>query len=147
MSKERILAMVREYSEDSFFTGSVHESRIEQIEQLLGVKLPDDYKWFVKNFGHGGIGGVVILGVAKTEVPTCVKYTQRYREYGLPHSLVVIENCDEWVHCLDTKHMKNGECPVVDWDRFGNVGTIKYDNFYDFVLDQFNEAIDNLDDE
>ncbi|PTM57554.1 SMI1/KNR4 family protein [Desmospora activa] len=145
MNKEKILAMVSEYREDSFFTGSVHDFHVNQIEELLEVTLPDDYKWFVKNFGHGGIGGVDILGVSKTELPTCVKFTQRYREYGLPHSFVVIENCDEWVNCLDTASMKNGECPVVDWDRFGS-SRIKYNNFYDFLLDQFKEAIDNLDD-
>ncbi|MFC4076160.1 SMI1/KNR4 family protein [Salinithrix halophila] len=147
MEKEKILEMIREYGESHDFTGSVDETRIEQIEKMLEVPLPEDYKWFVRNFGHGGIAGVEILGVAKTEIPPCVRYTHRYREYGLPHSLVVIENCDEWVYCLETNEISNGKCPVIDWDRLGNIGVQKYENFYKFLLDEFTEAVDNLDDD
>jgi len=148
VSQEKVLAMIRQYGENDDFTGPVDESRIEQIENMLDVTLPEDYKWFVRNFGHGGIAGVEILGVAKTEIPTCVRYTQRYREeHGLPRSLIVIENCDEWVFCLDTSELNNGECPVIDWDYLGNVGVQRYKNFYTFLLDEFTEAVENLDDD
>ncbi|SMO63794.1 SMI1/KNR4 family protein [Melghirimyces algeriensis] len=147
MEKEKILMIIREYGDSHDFTGSVDETRIEQIENMLEVTLPEDYKWFVRNFGHGGIAGIEILGVAKSEIPTCVRYTQKYREYGLPHSFVVIENCNEWIYCLDTSKMNNGECPVIDWDRLGNVGIQQYKNFYKFLLDELTEAANNLDDD
>ncbi|SDC80479.1 SMI1-KNR4 cell-wall [Melghirimyces thermohalophilus] len=144
MSQEKILSMIQQYGNNRSFTGPVDDSRIKQIENMLEVTLPDDYKWFVRNFGHGGIAGVEILGIAKTEIPTCVKSTQTYREEGLPHSLVVIENCDEWVYCLDTSKLVNGECPVIDWDFLGNAGIQTYKNFYEFLSDRFSDAVENL---
>lgn len=129
------------------FSGPADDSRIRQIEEMLGVSLPESYKWFVREYGNGGIGGVEILGVGKPTVPYCVRTTERYRRYGLPRSFVVIENVDEWQYCLETEQMQDGECPVTDWDMRGAVGLHKRDNFYKFVIEEFARAIENLESE
>lgn len=42
-----------------------------------------------------------ILGVELTGTMLSLEATTRYRRYCLPHSLLVVENCDEWLYCLD----------------------------------------------
>ncbi|SDW27688.1 SMI1-KNR4 cell-wall [Marininema mesophilum] len=145
--QEIIIQMMQEYGRTGFHTGPVSENRIEQIEKSLNLELPESYKWFVRNYGYGGIEGVVIEGVAKTEVPTTVEATEDYRKYGLPKSYVVIQNLGEYMWCLDTGNMKNGECPVVNWSQVGGLGKLNYESFYSYLIDRFQESIDNLDDD
>jgi antitoxin YobK len=73
-----------------------------------------------------------------------VNTTRSLREYGLPKSLVVIENMDEYVYCLDTAQMNNNECPIVDWDQSFGVGKKRYNNLYSYLYDRFKDAIENL---
>lgn len=143
-SMEIIRDLISEYYESNDFTGSVSEIRIKQIEDMLGVVLPESYKWFIREYGHGGIGGIEIFGVSKAEIPSCVKATQNYRQYDLPQKFVVIENCDEWLHCLDTDKITNGDCPVVDWDRKGNIGIRSFDTFLKFLEERFKDAAENM---
>ncbi len=44
------------------FTGGIGEDKISKIEQDLKVKLPESYKWFLRNYGSGGVYGIDILG-------------------------------------------------------------------------------------
>lgn len=144
MSRDRIIQIINQVSEQGDFTGGVNDNRISEIETMLNVRLPESYKWFIKEYGHGGIGGIEILGVSKAEIPSCVKETQKYRQYGLPEYFVVVENCDEWLYCLDLSQLANGECRVVDWDRKGNIGIRSYNSFEEFLEDRFNDALENM---
>ncbi|WP_169713503.1 SMI1/KNR4 family protein [Paludifilum halophilum] len=144
MSKKEIIKLIAKYGEEDDFSGNISYEHIQQIEVKLNVILPDSYKWFIKTFGHGGVAGIEVLGVTSKGVSTTLKTTLNYRRYGLPPAFVVIENVDEWLYCLDTSRMNNKECPVVDWDCFGNVGKEEFSNFYEFLLERFAEAIENL---
>ncbi|WP_170105022.1 SMI1/KNR4 family protein [Desmospora activa] len=146
MSLNKIIELINLYGEKDDFSERASDKQISKIEQDLDVILPNSYQWFLKHFGHGGIAGVEILGTTAMGVYPVINATIYCRRYNLPPSFVLIENVDEWVNCLDTARMNNGECPVVSWDRFGN-SRIKYDNFYDFLFDQFRQAVDNLDEE
>ena len=128
---------------DSHFTGGVGHNKILDVENTLNVTLPESYKWFLREYGHGGMVGVEILGVGLSSVPPVVEFTLRYRKLGLPNSFVVISNVDEWVYCLETSKMKNGECPVIDWDRKGE-SYYYFDNFYLFLINQLESAIEDL---
>lgn len=61
-----------------------------------------------------------------------------YRADELPENLVVIENVDEWLMCLDCKTEK-----VVSWDYTGYIKE-EYDSFDDYLIDQMNNAIENM---
>ncbi len=52
---EKILEMVAQYKEDSFFTYAefTDEARV-RAEKSLNVILPDQYVEYLKAFGHGG---------------------------------------------------------------------------------------------
>jgi len=62
-----------------------------------------------------GIYGVEILGSSKSGEPSVVRRTEFYREFGLQKNFVVIEDCDEYIFCLDTLKTVNGVCPVFRW--------------------------------
>lgn len=64
--------------------------------------------------------------------------TLRYREYGLPSNLLVVENCDEWLYCLDCD---NGE--VVFWSQIDGVRR-EYPSFDDFLIQDLEGVIANL---
>lgn len=136
---KKILDMVSQHKEDSFFTrtGFTDELRVE-AERKLGLTLPSQFVEYLANFGHGGIGGVEILGVACDAELIFVEETELYRKYGLPNNLVVIENHDEWLSCIDCDNGK-----VVTWAQ-GEEVLLEHNCFDDYVVEEFQEAIDNL---
>ena len=121
-----------------FNYASVTDDMISDAEEILGVKLPNQYVDYIKMFGHGGIAGVEILGVGLTGKMIFVESTLEYRADELPGNLVVIENVDEWLMCLDCDTGK-----VVSWDFTGYIKE-EYDSFDDYLMDQMNNAIENI---
>ena len=144
MNKEDVKRILLDYEEEFFFTGGVSAELIMEIENELDVKLPESYKWFLSHYGYGGINGVLIQGVGLDRSLQVVNATCSLREYGLPENLVVIENMDEYVYCLDASQMNNNECPIVDWDQSNGIGKKRYNNLYCYLYDRFNDAIENL---
>lgn len=136
---EKILEMVAQYKEDSFFTYAefTDETRVT-AEKALKVILPEQYAEYLKAFGHGGVAGVEILGMGCDGSMIFVDSTLRYRGYGLPENLVVVENCDEWLYCVDCSNDA-----VVSWEIDGEVKP-EFDCFDDFVLSEYADAIENL---
>ena len=131
---------ILENTEDVNFIGGVEENKIKDIEVKLNVNLPESYKNFLRKYGYGAAYGREVLGCGKSEVPSVVAETLRFRKLGLPEEYVVIQNCDEWIYCLDTGNMKNEECPVISWDRNEGFDSIEGKDFNSFILEQFNEA-------
>lgn len=57
-----------------------------------------------------------------------------------PENFLVIEDCDEFYHCLDTSNGK-----IASWSQYDNDGVIyRFDNFYDFFRDNLENAIENF---
>ncbi|SFS41416.1 SMI1/KNR4 family protein [Marininema halotolerans] len=148
MSKqEMIVQMMRDYAvkgEDYF--DPMPESKLKEAEALLEVNFPDSYKWYIQNYGHGGLEGVEILGIAQIAMPV-VETTIDYRQYGLPQQYIVIEDCGEYVYCLDTSRMENEECPIINWAIWEPIPIDEFDDFYSFLIDRFQGTIDNMDDD
>ena len=71
------------------------------------------------------------------------KVTEDYRKFGLPNKFVVVENCDEWVYCIDTSNIEYGECRVVDWDRIDGIGIEEYESFLEFFYERLVTAMEN----
>lgn len=141
MDKEELTNFINKHKELDDFTGGVDESQINLVQNELGVELPESFKWFLTNYGSGGLFGTDILGVAKSTRASVVVNTKRYRDLGLEKDLVVIENAGEYVYCLFTSEMENNECPVIAWNRLGGLddyNTAK--NFYEFLSQRLLEA-------
>ena len=136
---DSILKTIKKYEvKGDFNYASVTDDMISEAEDKLGVKLPDQYVDYIKMFGHGGIAGLEILGVGLTGRMIFVDSTLEYRADELPENLVVIENVDEWLMCLDCNTEK-----VVSWDFTGYIKE-EYDSFDEYLIDQMNNAIENM---
>jgi hypothetical protein len=144
MNKETIEQLIQNANGDVFFAGKAGETKVKEIETLLSVTLPDSYKWFLKELGHGGVSGLEIIGNGLGEIPACVKSTKSWRAHGLPLSLVVIEDeGTDWIYCLDTYRLSDDECPVVDWTPNEGIGKEVYTTFFDFFRTRLEETINS----
>ena len=101
MNRQDVEELIISQEDEFFFTGGVTEELIHEIEKELNVQLPESYKWFLSQYGYGGINGVLIQGVGLDKSLQVVNTTLSLREYGLPNNLVVIENIDEYVYCFN----------------------------------------------
>ncbi len=136
---ELILETIKKYEEPGDFTHiTVTDEMIATAEKSLDLKLPKQYIEFLKMFGHGGIGGLEVLGFGLTGRMIFVDTTLEYRDEDLPKNLVVIENVDEWLTCIDCNTEK-----IVSWDFSGYVKE-DYDCFDDYLMDQMNNVIENI---
>ncbi|OYD09070.1 SMI1/KNR4 family protein [Paludifilum halophilum] len=141
--QKKIVEMIKEHSSKDSFAESVNKEKIAEIEHELGVELPESYKWFVEQYGKGGIG-IEVFGVERNGNHSVTEETLFYRQFNLPKSYVVIEDAGEWVYCLVTDKLQDGECPVVDWDQLGGTGIMKYENFYEYIIESFTDSIENM---
>ena len=109
-----------------------------EAEQLLGITIPRQFVEFLQAYSYGGIGGVTILGVGLDGSMAFLEVTLDYRKYGLPHNLLAVENCDEWLCCLDCE---TGD--VVSWSQADGV-LPGYPSFDELLLQDLEDAIANL---
>lgn len=116
---------------------NISNNELELAEKELHVTLPTQYVDFLICYGHGGIGGVEVIGIGKNGKLLFVEETKKYREYGLPENYLVIENCDEWVYCIDCSTQK-----VVSWSNGSTENC--YPDFDAYLSDRFHDAVENL---
>ena len=134
-----ILDTIKRYEQPNDFTHvTVTDDMIATAETILNIKLPDQYVSFLKMFGHGGIGGLEVMGFGLTGRMIFVDTTMEHREEGMPENLVTIENVDEWLTWIDCNTGK-----IVSWDFSGYIKE-DYDCFDDYLIDQMNSVIENL---
>lgn len=143
--REQIETLIRAHGEvfqDAFLLTNPSDEDIKRAEQELGFEIPENYLWFLKKYGHGGFS-FEFLGYGLTGNPLFVRETLKQRENGLPENLMAIENCDEYVACINTD---NGN--IVSWSNYDNDGMIvKQTCFEDYFIDCIENAIDNYDDD
>lgn len=77
LNRTAIEKVIYNYKEENDFTGKTSIEQIESTEDNLGVSFSNDYKWFLKNYGSGGVLGIDILGLAKNNVEIVVNTTNR----------------------------------------------------------------------
>lgn len=141
MNKEELTNFINRNMEPDDFTGGVDGKQIDYVQDILKLKLPESYKWFLYNYGSGGLYGVDILGVAKHNIATVVTETESYRDLGMSENLIVIEDIDEYAYCLDTSNMENNECPVIEWNKQGGLDDYNTaENFYEFFSQRLLDA-------
>lgn len=131
--------IIREYEKPGDFNyATVTDEVIKAAENELSIALPEQYKMFLRRFGHGGIAGIEILGVGLTGKKIFAEYTIEYRKEGLPSNLVIIENVDEYFMCINCDNEK-----IVSWDMSGYIKE-EYECFDEYLLAQINDAVENL---
>ena len=103
MTNINIAKYIEALGDKALFVGKADENHINFIEQELDVILPESYKSFLRDYGLAVLPGFEILGNGLFTVPACVESTEDWRKYGLPRSMVVIEDeGTDWIYCLET---------------------------------------------
>lgn len=135
-----IIESNEEVFEDAFLMKFPTDDELADAEKVLGFKIPEEYIWFLKTYGHGGFF-FGFLGYGLNGNAVFVNKTLHEREFGLPKEMLVIEDCDEYVHCIDTISKE-----IVSWSKNDKDGVIKVaDDFYRHFLDNIDNAIENFD--
>ncbi len=101
----------------------VDDISIHHAETVLEVQLPGSYKEFLRKFGWGGIVSWELYGLG-SNVPVYLDLVQmtlserNEMRPRVPFHLVPIMNDGYGNHyCLDTRNVKDNDCPVVFWDH------------------------------
>ncbi|MED1804117.1 type VII secretion system immunity protein YobK [Bacillus subtilis] len=143
MIYSKVENIINENKQNAIFTEGASHENIGRIEENLQCDLPNSYKWFLEKYGAGGLFGVLVLGY-NFDHASVVNRTNEYKEhYGLTDGLVVIEDVDYFAYCLDTNKMKDGECPVVEWDRVVGYQDTVAESFIEFFYNKIQEAKDD----
>lgn len=140
------------YQQHTYCYGGISDKYIEEAENILGMRLPQEYIEFLKQYGALEFGSVEIYGLmepAIAGIPDMIWTTSALRKkYGLPISYAVI-GYDGFggYYCLDlSKRSVAGSCPVViyntveDVEQSGGVAQ----SFLEFLFDQLKEEARNL---
>lgn len=136
----KLYELIKKHESKGDFTHAiVTEGMLDEAEKRLGIEILEEYRYFLKKFGHGGIGGIEVLGVGKNGSLIFEKETLKYRTYGLPNELIAIENCDEWVYCVNSMNGK-----VVMWSRGDIEYSEKFDSFEKYLHDRVNDILENM---
>lgn len=115
------------------------DRELSKAKIQLGFDIPNEYVWFLKTYGHGGFL-FEFLGYGLNNTAMLVDKTLHERKFGLPTDFLVIENCDEYVVCIDVVN-KN----VVSWSKHDKDGVVGVaESFYAYFLNRIEYAIDNF---
>lgn len=135
---EQIEAAISRYGDKGFFSHVAPTQKLlDDAQQKLGFPVPEQFLEYLNAYSHGGIG-FEILGVGLDGSMLFLEETLEYREEGLPKNLLVVENCNEWLYCINAD---TGE--VVSW-YFDDDPSVDYPCFDDYLMDRLNDAIENL---
>ncbi|MBC2315543.1 SMI1/KNR4 family protein [Listeria booriae] len=133
--------------------GEMQESLIIKAQKELGVDFPDEYKYFLSDFGALTFGSIEIYGVFKEDfensgVPDAVWATLNERKLvNMPQYLVVIYNTGMGeLLCLNFRDLNDNQEPKVTsyfagFDESAQKHEVLYESFGDFILDMVKEEI------
>jgi antitoxin YobK len=138
---QKIRDLIEEHQKEHSFAKGVSLSTVQDVEELLSVKLPEDYIWFLQHYGEGHLFGSSILGISELGAFSVVKETLDCRRWNMPRNFIVIMNCDEFHYCLDTESGK-----IMNWSKHESGIYPRQDSFLEFFLDEIENAIDNMHD-
>jgi hypothetical protein len=141
-AQDRITALIKDLDKDIKIVGKTDEQTILMIEDWLKVSLPESFKWFLREYSLLMMPNYIIYGIGSVDEPACLKLTIGVREKDLPAALVVIENDNDGrILCLDTARTKGDDCPVVGWStQDGTVGDA-YPGFYDLLETKLKDTL------
>lgn len=123
---------------DAFVSRKATDAEIDESERRLGVSIPACYRWYLKEIGHGGYF-FEIMGYGINGKAIFAEETLLQRENGLPHNLLIIQNCDEYYDCIDAS-----TGVVVTWSPYDQNGVVSKNlDFLDYLIAEIENAIEN----
>jgi len=142
-SREEIVEIINAHQymfDKAFVTHKATDEDIKEAEKILGIKIPADYVWYLKTFGHGGCM-FEFMGVGLNGRIIFAEETLKERENGLPNNLLIFQNCDEFYDCINVD-----DGSIVTWSEYDNAGIIEVaDDFCQYFYETIEAAIENFD--
>lgn len=144
MEKKDILEQINKAKTLFSVVGKPSIEKIAEYENKIGLNFPETYRWFLREYGAGGIGSVDILGIDPDDYSDVLSYTKDKRQNGLEHKYIPIFDCDEFIYCIDTEDKQTDGSTVIRWDISSKKAELRANNFIDFLYEEF-ERVLNLD--
>ncbi len=122
-SVERLFALIDSFGDEVSSVGSVPMEGIDKVEDVLGVRFPEEYRAFLSRYGAITIGQVRVYGISYPvdSEPSIVWALRGLWEVfpEMPRSLIPIRDLAESgaVACIECQsaESKSSEAPVVLW--------------------------------
>lgn len=126
------------------FGSGVSEEAIEAVELALGISLPPSYRWWLRNYGGGQIGGDIVYGVdaAGIEAPDIVRLYRVNVSEGVrePHELVFYLGNEESFHFDTRQALESGEY-LIYYREAGQADTEYARSFDEFLRKRITELL------
>ncbi|MGY5611793.1 SMI1/KNR4 family protein [Vibrio brasiliensis] len=138
---DKVKKVIKGLKSNLIIHGGVSSEDINHLEKEIGLSLSHSYKWFLTEFGALDIfGEEKILGISKDDSFSSLQKTIEYWEKGLPRYCIVIQDCDEWIYCLNTNKLKKDEMSIVSWDLEEGLSGELWSDFGKFLMETLIEA-------
>lgn len=123
------------------FVAVVEDAVIKQFEKNHWLSIPEDYRWFLRHLGQGGVG-FETLGITKItdgiHLFHAVLEAKRMEDFVPLRDFLLIEHLSEGDFYYLKRNLytqlKN-TAPVYHWSAVTQSETLIYDNFYRYFLD------------
>jgi hypothetical protein len=121
---ESLVQQLEKNGNNVFWQGGASDSSVDELQSLLGVRIPTSFRRFLCAFGGGGVVGEEISGIENDNPRlehrgTVLGDTLICRQtYGLPARLIVIYlgGDGDFAWCLDAEQVSGVECSVVSYE-------------------------------
>lgn len=147
-TKEQIRQLLRQLPVKEYFVAPVEWETIEWFEDNKWFTLPNDYRWFLRNLGHGGVS-FETLGMEQVSerlhIFHAMREAQRLLEFIPLTDFLVLQHLDEGdFYYVETSHVRQERetAPVYRWQDASQRGLMAYPDFYAYFLDQLKRSFD-----
>ena len=130
---------LQENKDKVLVTGGISANKVLEIESDLGLCLCNSYKEYLRKYGFIMGYGLEINGCGLNGESQLVQDTVRFRQYSLPHNLLVMSDLGEYVYCLDNENEE-----VFCWYRDDCSSESEGCNLETFILDRLEDGKDNM---
>ena len=143
--------LIEDNLDKGYIVGPIEEKLIFKAEQILNIKFPPSYRYFLKNYSCSGFNGLEIGGIINENfenhgIRDAVGITiDGINSKEIPsHFFYISDTGDGFYYYLDSSHVnEEGEYPVVIW-AYGmdeNKKEKVAEDFGEFLLEQVQQAL------
>lgn len=139
---QKLIAEAGDSVEFADYGEGISEEWIKKAEERLGFRLPDSYKWWLRNYGGGEIYGEEIFSIYEQDFDTVVggdivyNYELNMKHKNYSNDKVVICEANDDVFYFDlSKRKDENELPIYslnDNEKYAN-------NFIEFLKKRMTE--------
>lgn len=146
--KAKVVSILRELPVKAHFIAMVAYEAIEWFEEHKWFTLPNDYRWFLRHLGQGGVG-FETLGIERVSeyihIFHAMKEAQYLTEFIPLTDFMLIQYLPgrDFYYIKTSKRRQEREIsPVYRWHNENNEGVVAYPSFYAYFLHQLQMALD-----